>query len=148
MKLSFCPSPKRNRKFGCFDVFCRYGLQIRTIGWVDFHEGFFLLPWCKRNKRSSLKIKSLKTSSKFRSVARAVRPSSSLADCCHFTSSLFSYTFYLRAFWEGCNWTYTFPIDVFILKNLFFCLDFSRVNNLLEFVNNKRAHLNKSALLF
>ena len=46
-------------------------------GFSAFKDVLFLLPWCKRNKRSSLKIKSLKTTSKFRSSARAVRVSGS-----------------------------------------------------------------------
>jgi hypothetical protein len=42
-------------------------------GFSAFKDVLFLLPWCKRNKRSSLKIQSLKTTSKCRSAARAVR---------------------------------------------------------------------------
>ena len=43
-----------------------FACSLRSSVWI------FDLPWCKRNKRSSLKIKNLKTTSKLCSAARAV----------------------------------------------------------------------------
>ena len=104
---------------------------MRSVYWVVIiisQEQSFLLSWYKRNKRSSLKIESLKTSSKFYSVARAVRLQP--ADCCHFTSSLFFYAFYLRAGWGGFIRAFAVTDTAMCLEDyLFFCLDTKETKN-------------------
>ena len=62
-----------------------------------FHAYSFLLSWYKRNKRSSLKIKSAKTTSKRRSTARAVRTTSSTRGLLPLCFFVVFYAFYLRA---------------------------------------------------
>ena len=62
-----------------------------------FHAYSFLLSWYKRNKRSSLKIKSAKTTLKRRSTARAVRTTSSTRGLLPLCFFIVFYAFYLRA---------------------------------------------------
>ncbi len=57
----------------------------------------FLLSWYKRNKKSSLQIKSLKTTLKFRSAPRAVRPADSTRGVLPLHFFVVFYAFYLRA---------------------------------------------------
>ena len=84
---------------------------ISGVRWI------FDLPWCKRNKRSSLKIKSLKTTSKCRSAARAVRPSSSTRGLLplYFFVVFLCFLFkggekrgYMNVYWCYGNWVWNF----------------------------------------
>jgi hypothetical protein len=92
---------------------------ISGVCWI------FDLPWWKRNKRSSLKIKSLKTTSKYRSAARAVRPSSSTRGLLPLCFLVVFYAFYLRAVRGGVELTF---IGIIISEEHSFLLPWCKRN--------------------
>ncbi|MBG6187849.1 hypothetical protein IWX80_002221 [Flavobacterium sp. CAN_S2] len=71
-----------------------------------------------------LKIQSLKTTSKCRSTARAVRLSGSTRGLLPLYFFVVFYTFYLRAVRRGIKETFVVPCTAWCLEyDLFFCLD-------------------------